>query len=253
MKFLKEMTPSSKDDDETYTALTNYFWGKENGVVIELGGLDGQHMSVSRKLLQVSWHRVIMEANPVWAAKGPKNSPDATFVHGAVCDADVVHYIQHRRKGAASSAIGEFMSDSFFQRVFPAVYKASKHNKDWTSVKDWKEWSLESNGKVNKGYSVFELSCLQIHAVLQHLKTTDVNWFMLDVNGGELNILQSIDWDKVRFDVLTVETEQKHPNPGNRKKVEDFVISKGYVLAENKGRNSWFRHPDFVPSVKPTK
>jgi hypothetical protein len=42
-----------------------YFWGMSNGIVMELGALDGLVLSMSRTL-QDGWHRILIEGASIW-------------------------------------------------------------------------------------------------------------------------------------------------------------------------------------------
>jgi hypothetical protein len=240
-------------DAEDYDILHHYFWGQENGIVMELGALDGDHYSISKNFLRYKWHRLLVEANPAWAQKGPTKSPDATYVHAAICDPTklpVVHYLRERRRGAgASNGIVEFMSPGFLKKFHGQIYEATQHGTMFNAI-NWTEWnSLEGR----KSY-VDEVPCLGLNTIFNHLGIKKINFFMLDVEGGELNILQSLDFDSIQFDVLIVETEPFSDTlrpEGYAQKVIDFVQSKGYVFDRNKSRNSWFHHPSFVPVKDP--
>ncbi len=56
---------------------------------------------------------------------------------------------------------------------------------------------------------------------------------MLDTEGGELDILKAIDFDKIRFDVIAVETDRGTDSEKDTKNYVDSVIqfltSKGFI------------------------
>ena len=49
--------------------------------------------------------------------------------------------------------------------------------------------------------------CLPLASVLASLGVAHINLFVLDVEGAELSILQSVAWERVSFDVLCVEDQ----------------------------------------------
>jgi len=238
---------SRATDNEDYDMIHHFFWGQENGIVMELGALDGLQWSISRAFLPMHWHRLLVEANPLHAANGPTKSPDATYVHGAICDGGMVHYLAQGE--SVVNGIAEFMSPGFLKSYHRQIHDATEGGKNINAV-DWAEWNKLEDHKDK----VHEVPCLSLNTIFDHLGLKRINFFMLDTEGAELNILQSLDFSKIQFDVLLVETEPFAPNlrtVGYAQKVVDLVTSKGYVHDRNAGRNSWFRHPSFVPVKDP--
>lgn len=282
MTNFTKMTPfnaeTDKDtrgnDNEAFDAVTRYFWGQESGLVLELGGLDGKRFSVSADFLPFHWHRVLIEASPQFALKGPQRSPDATFVHSAICQKDQepnshlrhgyskpvsksVHYLQDLDDGpghdGSTNGIGEFMTKPFLRRFHNRIFRATSDGTDFEAVSDWKAWNREQQRRGFK-VQIDEIPCLDLASIFSHLDIDHINFFVLDVEGGELSVLQTIDWDAVRIDVLVVETEPfdtKYRPIGYADSVRDFMLERDYVFERNQGRNSWFRHPSFNPSAKP--
>ena len=246
-------------DNEAYDAITQYFWGKTHGIVLELGALDGRRYSVSADFLSLGWHRILIEATPKYAEQGPIKSPDATFVFSAICDSQkknlkgkpqVLHYLSDRRPNGdgATNGIGEFMSPVFLKRMHNLVYEATKQGTDFTAIADWNKWSEE-----NPTAHVEEIPCIDLATLFRAIGVYHVNFFMLDVEGGEMNVLHSIDWTKILFDVIAVETEPEntHFRPNNyTMDVTNYLLQQGYIFERNIGRNSWFRHHTFTPSKK---
>lgn len=75
-----------------------------------------------------------------------------------------------------------------------------------------------------------------------------VDFFSLDVEGGELAVLRSIDWDFTKFNVVAVEADG-----GNKEKdsaVQDLMVLKGFCYHGRFHRSVWFVAQDFVGSAK---
>ena len=51
------------------------------------------------------------------------------------------------------------------------------------------------------------MQCFPIYSLLLAMGNPTVNLFVLDIEGFELAVLESIPWDKVDIEVLDVETE----------------------------------------------
>lgn len=237
-------------DNEAYDAIRRYFWHRTNGIVIEMGGMDGENLSISKEIIQLGWHRVLLEANPTYWDKADKFAQDATYIGAAVCDTGELHYLS--AGGWAVAGIFEFMAESFAKAFFPLVHdlamsgSTSKNKYDPFAV-DW------TKAMKNEGISkiVTKVQCVQLGRVLSHLNIQHVNLFILDVEGGEMSVLQSIDFAKVTFDVVCIEIEKRYRPKNYRRDVIRFMKKKGYTVSMEKGRNAWFvRKEGFVESSK---
>lgn len=102
-------------------------------------------------------------------------------------------------------------------------------------------------------YTVSPVLCVPLSRIIKEAGVNHIDFFVLDVEGGELEVLQSIDWIAVTFDVLVVETEVAHRRKGYAAEVAAFLAPRGYhmVLPVIPGRNSWFLRNDFAPSASP--
>lgn len=81
-----------------------------------------------------------------------------------------------------------------------------------------------------------------------------MNFFVLDVEGGEYSILTTIDWSAVKFDVIVIETQPEYRSEGNFERIQTLLSERGYSCLpgfETLGRNSWFVRNDFVPFKRP--
>ena len=159
-----------------------------------------------------------MEANPKYIPNLQKR-PHAIVIHSAICDKrQTVHFYGNNH----ASGIVEFS-------------QLSDANKE---------------AAMKRAVAV---ECLPLADIFQGINVSHVNFFVLDVEGAELNILQSIDWSLTSFDVLAVETERSNRRPGYAEEVTAFMRAKGYAAVENiPGRNSWYTRVGFQPSRRPT-
>jgi hypothetical protein len=62
---------------------------------------------------------------------------------------------------------------------------------------------------------------------------------------SEFEVLESINFETVMFDVITVETEKNYRAPSNTIKITALLRSKGYNRVWCSGRNIWFTHNSF--------
>ena len=232
--FIKEKKTDRDHDFETSIAVSKYFWGKTNGIVLELGAVNGAYLSQSFPLEKVlGWHRILIDGNPeYWPVLS--SNVDAYAFGTAICEtAQMVHYVFD----GAMSGIVEFMTPKFRSHWDNAFEKPKS------------EWLAYHKDHIH----VKQIHCLPLQQILDHINVTHINFFVLDVEGAELDVLKSINFDKVMFDVVVIETFQDSDmRPvGYVSNVTAFMSDRGYKFMEVFGRNSWFMHKSYVPSRKP--
>jgi Methyltransferase FkbM domain len=134
----------------------------------------------------------------------------------------------------------KFLSQ-FYSDIY-SLYSDTEPPRRWDLV-DWIDLEITS-----RFYSV---RCIRLEEVLDHANVKHVNMFVLDVEGGELSVLKSINFSKVTFDVLCIETEASYRPEGYETSVANYLADRGYRLYATKGRNTWFINNDFVPHRRP--
>jgi FkbM family methyltransferase len=212
---------SLAQDHEDVHAWENYFYGKTGGIVLESGALDGLFFSSTFMLQELfGWKAVHVEPSPESYAKLVKNRPNALNINAALCDTfRRVHFVDDGHQ--AMRGIYEFMAPSFVEK--------------WHS-----ELPISA-------YDV--ISCVPLTPVLQRLAVTHIDWWVLDVEGGELAVLQSVDFTRLTIDVITVESDGL--NPEKDQQVRELLQAEGYEYQGNERRSDWFVRKQFQPSAKP--
>ena len=82
------------------------------------------------------------------------------------------------------------------------------------------------------GPGTHDMQCLPLFSLLLALGNPTVNYLSLDIEGAEYPVLQTIPWDKVDIEVLTVETNHAgEVFTGSRQEIRDYMVVQGYVLA----------------------
>ena len=256
-------------DNEAFDAVRRFFWARENGVVMEMGALDGYTYSVSKEFLPLAWHRILIEATPLWYEKAMLVSLDATYVAAAVCQRGTrVHYLSRPSTGSTINGIAEFMTENFVESWHPMIYDmATRRRSDGAAVAynltnvDWSSPQLDETATYAAAAAAASavpdhtfartIACVEINEVLDFVRVKHVNLFVLDVEGGELQVLTHIDFAAVRFDVLCVETDAGFRPAGYGAAVASLLATHGYEVAFESGRNTWFKNRLFVPSVRP--
>lgn len=122
----------------------------------------------------------------------------------------------------------QMLPDLFRERSC-AMIPACVSNKDGVTVRYALYKGLSgiistNKNKFNRNIPVIEQKCTTMKLALKKMEVKVVDYLSLDVEGHELQVLQGIDWNKVRVKVMTVEgNEEKHNEIGK------FLKDKGYV------------------------
>ena len=230
-------------DGEIVDVIEHFFWGRRKGLAMELGALDGSSgtRSMTFELENTfGWKRILIEGNPTYVKALKARSPHALSVSAAICDQErKVHFSD----AAYVGGIIEFMDEKFLQQYHAAVYNAQRDKTNVSSV-DWSQPAVSA--------LAHEIDCVPLATVLHKAHARHVNFFILDVEGGELQVLRSVNWNETRFDVLCIETDPPNRPQGFRDSIAAFLGQRGYVdYSGQQGRNSWFTHKSFVPSARP--
>lgn len=204
--------------------LLQWFNGLCHGTYLEIGGLDGVKFSNSyffNKAPGMNWKGVLVELGPKNFAELQRNRPnEIATVHAAVCDeARTVHFVEIENEPEVSG-VWEFASKSF------------RDDHRW-----WKDLKLED---------MTPISCSPLKDILSsHVgETYYFDFFSLDIEGGELAALQSLDFEKVGFGIILVECDGHNElkNLALRALLED----NGYRHLMDRDRSCWFYNHDFA-------
>ncbi len=115
-----------------------------------------------------------------------------------------------------------------------------------------KQW-YGSEDAIPEGATV--TSCLPLQSILRHFNMTHIDFFSLDVEGAELEVLKTLDLSAVHISVIVV--EQDGTNPEKDEAVRQMLTANGFVIDEQIssesgfGRNDWFVHESFQPFEAP--
>ena len=151
------------------------------GVFLEMGGLDGITFSNSRLYEYCAgWDGILIEAQPNNVKLLYENRPCAVIIPEGVC---------------FPNADGS-----------PSTIRMSMH--------EGTAFDLSTRPESSDNEEGVDVPCRPLSAMLEEVGVTRINFFSLDVEGSELKVLETFDFDKVKIDVLIVETDFIH-NQGN--------------------------------------
>ena len=150
----------SNEDKALYEMIYKDKAPEYGGVILEMGALDGVTFSISMFFEKfLGWKSILIEANPKNFKKLVVNRPKSINIYSAVCAGDSISFIGDSAVGGAK----EFMKEG--------------HKKRW----------IKNNAEVSVPCTTFG-SIFDKH----HIHGIDV--FVLDVEGGELEALEVMDW-----------------------------------------------------------
>jgi FkbM family methyltransferase len=170
---------------------------KRNGFFIEVGAYDGVSLSNSLFFeLSRGWTGLLIEANPRAYRELLQKDRHAWTTGACISLSD---HVELGVDFLAHGMVGGYQVDRF---------------KDGGQLKR----QAETNPYV---YSV-KANCFPLGVMLDAIGVNKVDMFSLDVEGAELAVLKTIDFDRFEISLIVVEEN------GNRKALVDFMMSKGY-------------------------
>ncbi|XP_076102695.1 protein Star-like [Mytilus galloprovincialis] len=165
---------------------------KERGFYVECGALDGETRSNTLMLERLrKWNGLLIEADP----SNYKNLKE-----------------KHRKAFSINACLSIY--------PFPVIMEFKQRFSQGKLIEN----ERDRGGK--KG-TIIEVQCFPLYSILLAINVTRIDFFSLDVEGDELKVLQTLPFDQVDIEMMTV--EYKHIDLG-----EDYL--KNYV--ENKGYDS---------------
>lgn len=91
---------------------------------------------------------------------------------------------------------------------------------------------------------IIETSCLILNDLLEKNNITHIDYLSLDTEGGELEILKSIDFD--RFDIDIIDAENNFINGKQDTQVQEFLLSKGFILIKKIEWDDIYRNKKYL-------
>lgn len=160
----------------------NYFPYKKGGVFVDVGAHDGK--SLSNTLFfeeKLHWQGVCIEPIPEVFAHLQKNRK-AHCIEGCVSNERGTNcFLKISGPCEMFSGLLETIDPEHLQRIQSEV--------------------LAQGGE----YECIEVNCYLLNDILEENKITHVNLLSLDTEGGEFEIIESIDFTKYKIDCITVE------------------------------------------------
>ncbi len=208
----------SEDGQEKY--ICDFFGHRTGGFFVELGAYDGIKCSNTYYLEKVlDWKGILIEPNVEFYKK----------------------IDQHRYKHIAK-------------------YNCAVHSSKQTVLileKGLESRVIDNNNPVDSSteHQLSEVPAKRLESILEEQGINTVDFFSLDTEHTELDVLNSIDFDKVTIGLFCIEIHINSPlTPINKfENIHTFLASKGYVFLIRLHRDCFFAHSSYLKKYnKPT-
>jgi FkbM family methyltransferase len=203
------------------------FKGKTNGVFVEVGALDGFGASNTWFFeMERNWSGLLIEPNPVEFNKRNQHPrPNSIFENCAISDVEMdINFLSIEGPCNVLSGIMEFYNSQHLERIDRELEMYSNHT--------------EGHELYSRKEQI-PMKAVRLESLFSKHNITKIDFISIDVEGAELQVLNSINFDKVDINVFMIEN-----NYGLEKETE-FLSSKGYKLLGNIQWDSVFIKNDF--------
>ncbi len=202
--FFYSQQGEDKEIYETYFKTRPKF----SGVFVELGAMDGIIYSNTKYFEDtLGWKGILIEPVPENFKKLIKNRPDCIYYNCAVGMRNKALYLG---KGATAGML-HTMSDIFKN-----------------------EWHAGSNKQEQ-----YEVECKPLSAIFSETGCDKVDLLSLDVEGGELEVLQTIDWSKVEIRLILFELDDYDQEKNEA--CREIMIKQGFKFKKRIGNNDLWK------------
>ncbi len=158
-----------------------YFSGKPSGFFIDIGSFDGVEISNTYALENIGWDGICIEPIPEIFSLLEANRN---------CHKYNVAISSETKRGVKFSKVSGLLGLSGLAHQMPERIK---------------------KGLVNQGLKIEEIAVNTMtfgDAMKHHPEINHVDFLSIDVEGGELDVLNSIDFDRYRFELITIENNE---------------------------------------------
>lgn len=190
----------------------SFFKEKPKGIFIDIGAHDGITFSNTKFFEELGWEGICIEPIPEVFEELKKNR-SSICVKGCISDkAGTGRFLRIKGYPEMLSGLLDYYDPTHLGRALTEIYSAPTNSCD-----------------------VIAVECFLLNDILEKNGYFHVDYLSLDTEGGEFEILQSIDFEK--FDIEIIEVE----NNFNESKIRYFLASKGYEFMGQAGWDDVFR------------
>lgn len=188
-----------------------FFWKKRNGVFVDIGAHDGVSLSNTYFFEKyMDWKGICIEPIPE-VFERLKTNRNCLCIQGCIYDKrETVPFLKITGWAEMLSGIVENYDPQHLNRI---------------------QWEISLNGGTSE---IINVKCYNINQLLLDNNIRHVDYLSIDTEGGELGILQSIDFNQIDIDVIEVEN-----NYGEH--FREFLEPLGYWKMGNLGPDEVYK------------
>ena len=203
----KKRTDFSQIGQSKY--IDNLLGSKENGFFIESGGYNGEDHSNSVFFeLERKWTGILIEPLPSFYRQILARNRNIYVLNA--CIASKFPIVAKFRLGGALSVRLAVMSKDHGKRID----KETETRPEFVYV-----------------------PCFSLNTILTALRVKQVDYFSLDVEGGEWSVLSSLDYKNFSFNSFSIEY---NGNQNPKKLIKNYLIDMGYKFMKEDGQDIYF-------------
>lgn len=183
----------------------------------------------------LNWRTLNIEGNPRIYERLNRDRLDSINVQAALCSvSQKVHYIDAKRS-AAVGGILEFMPSSFVREYYQMPNFDSSRNPNS---------SFTYSGFEPHKANITEVDCVPFSYVLKEVGIVQADLWILDVEGGEYEVLKGTDFSRIKVGVIMIEAQHQSADACVK-----LLKNAGYRQCQPLATNLVCTHEDFVPSM----
>ena len=190
--------PSTVDPSQVGQAIfvDNLLNHKTGGFFVECGAANGETFSNSLYLERFkSWTGLLVEANPVYFKEILRTNRKVFSINSCLSTINKTQKVEFKPAG---------------------LFGGLEPNMDDTHMK-----AIHNHPK---GYETIHVQCFTLASVLLSIKQTHVDYFSLDVEGAEIEILHTIPWDRIYIDIISVEYRSSDGRSIDQEKTKEKLM-----------------------------
>lgn len=172
----------SQDNQDKFLE-ENIFKGYKNGIFVDVGAHDG--ISLNNTLYfenNHNWSGINIEPIKTVYDKLIDNRPKCNNLNVAVCNND---------------GTTEFICNTGYTEMISGI-------KNTFDIRHYRRLYIE-NQKMGGKTNVIVVNTLKLETIFDKFNTRHINYLSIDVEGGEFEVIKSINFDKVFIDVIGFE------------------------------------------------
>lgn len=178
-----------------------------NGFFVDVGAMDGVHLSNTYFFEKMGWGGICVEPHPDYVALLQQCRPGSTIVNSAVHSVNRNKVAFYKNKWGAFSTLDSTLETRF-----------------------------ERFGKWFAGWEKVDVRMETLTSILDNREVTEIDFLSVDVDGTDVHVLRGLDFTKYRPRIVIVESMKKHDDLPRDKHMK----SVGYFRARKLGCNIFY-------------